>query len=272
MKKVFVSVIITTKNSAQTLKSLLDSIKKQSYAYIEIILIDNNSSDETVDLAKLYTNLVFQEGPERSAQRNFGSLKASGKYLLFLDSDMVLTENVIEECVSLYDKNSFGGVVIPEKSFGQGIWAEAKILERDINAGESYFEAARFFPRKIFKAFKGYDETLTGPEDWDLPQRIVKKYTIGRIESMILHNEGNLSLKYLAKKKFYYGLSSYKYLKKHGISIISPTTIYLLRPAFYKNWYTLFSDPFVTLAMIFMLIIESISGGLGYIVGRLKND
>lgn len=267
-----VSAIITTKNSASTMEPLLKSIKSQTYKNIETIVVDNSSTDKTVELAKKYTTKVFQKGPERSAQRNFGAQKARGKYLLFLDSDMVLTNSVVKECVEMFEikKDRLGGLVIPERSFGQGLWAKAKILEREINRGENFFESARFFPKKIFFDFNGYDENLTGPEDWDLPQRVRQIYKIGRIMSFINHNEGELSLTTLFRKKMYYGLSASKYLKKHKIPVISPTTMYFLRPAFYKNWRMLLDNPVISLGMLVMLLVEFIGGSIGYLKGSLK--
>lgn len=272
MSKPLVSVIITTKNSSLTLIALLESIKAQSYKSIEVILVDNNSSDDTVSIAKKYTQRVFQKGPERSAQRNYGAKMSKGEYLLFLDSDMELSKSVVKDCVEPYkgDDKKIGGIIIPERSFGLGLWSKAKILEREINRGEEYFEAARFFPKKIFFSVGGYDEKLTGPEDWDFPQRVVKEYKISAIKSFILHNEGKLSLKTLAKKKYYYGLSVHQYLEKQNIPVLSPKTIYFFRKGFYKNWRMLIDNPLVTVAMIIMLTIELYFGGLGYLRGRFR--
>lgn len=268
-----VSIIITTKNSSKTLIALLKSIKEQSYYQnVEIIVVDNNSSDNTVKIAKKYTKKVFQKGPERSAQRNYGVMKSIGEFLLILDSDMVLTKRVVEECVEMINSSQYGGIIIPEKSFGKNFWARVKAWEREINEGENYFEAARFFPKKIFKEFKGYDEGLTGPEDWDLPQRISKKYKIGRIKSYILHDEGKTSVINLMKKKYYYGLSANKYLTNQNLSPFSAKTIYLLRKAFYKNWLKLISHPVLTLAMFLMLTLETLGGGVGYLLGKFKHE
>lgn len=81
----------------------------------------------------------------------------------------------------------------------------------------------------------GYDESITGPEDWDLPLRIRKKFKIGRINSFILHNEGNLSLLNLMKKKYYYAQKISRYLRKHPISTTREQILYLLRPSFYRE-------------------------------------
>lgn len=276
MKDPLVSIIITTRNSAKTVAALLESIKNQSYKNIETILIDNNSGDETQSLARQFTPYVFNKGPERSVQRNFGAQKAKGKYLFFLDSDMELSKKVVEECVqkmeSSAQSSAIGGLVVPEESFGTGFWVKAKALERKINEGQNYFEAARFFPAAIFKEVGGYDENLTGPEDWELPERIAKKYIITRIKNYILHNEGKHTLIGLAKKKYYYGLSAHKYLKKHSKSPVNARTVYFLRGAYYRKWREVFSDPILYLGMWVMLFAETFGGGLGYLFGRFKDE
>lgn len=273
LKSPLVSIIVTTKNSERTLGKLLQSIRNQSYPRIEIIIVDNNSSDNTKEVARKYTTKIFNKGPERSAQRNLGAKKSKGELYLILDSDMILNRNVIGECVKLITNKPFlKEIIIPEKSFGEGFWSQTKAWEREINEGEKYFESARFFPKKIFWEFGGFDETMTGPEDWDLPQRIAKKYPVGRIKSFIRHDEGRQTLWGLAKKKYYYGLSAHKYLKSQNLPIIGPTTVYFLRPAFYKHWRKLISKPILSLGMFVMLISELIGGSLGYIRGRLRGD
>src|SRR3989344_698079 len=112
--KPLVSVIITTRNEESVIRRLLESVKKQSYLNIEIIVVDNYSNDSTVKIAKQFTKMVFQKGPERSAQRNFGADKSSGDYLLFLDADMELSPTVIEEVTNLLKDNpNLQAVIIP---------------------------------------------------------------------------------------------------------------------------------------------------------------
>lgn len=276
MKPPIISIIITTRHSTRTLDSLLKSITGQTYQQFEIIVVDNNSSDQTKQIARRYTSRVFNHGPERSAQRNFGARMASGRLLLFLDSDMKLSNDVLEQGVNkfLADRGlkRLGGVIIPEKSFGEGFWSKAKAWERSLNEGESYFESARMFDRQIFWEYQGFDEELTGPEDWDLPQRIARKYPIERIEAYIHHNEGKQTLLGLFKKKYYYGLSAHKYLSKQHLPLVGPSTVYFLRPGFYKNFFKILTHPVISLGMMVMLIFEMIGGGLGYLVGRFKND
>ena len=60
-----VSIIITTKNEEKHIENLLRSITSQTYKNIEIILVDNYSTDRTREIAKKYTNKIYSKGPDR---------------------------------------------------------------------------------------------------------------------------------------------------------------------------------------------------------------
>lgn len=272
--KSVVSVIITTKNEQDVIENLLKSLKNQTYKKLEIILVDNNSSDLTVKIAKKYGIKVFTFGPERSTQRNFGAKKSKGKYLLFLDADMELSPSVIKECVKVAQEDQVSGIVIPEVSVAKNFWERVKAYERSFynEEGDIVTDAARFFLKKVFLKAGGYDESITGPEDWDLPENIkALGYRMNRINSVIYHRERITSIFNLARKKYYYGLKTYRYLKKHNISPVSAKTIFFLRPIFYKNWGKIAMNPFLSLSLIFMLTLELIAGGTGYFIGRITN-
>lgn len=267
-----VSIIITTKNSQRFIDSCLKTIKNQSYPNIEIIVVDNFSNDRTKDIALTYTKNLFEKGPERSAQRNFGAKKAQGKYLLILDSDMELEENVVKDCVEkIKSEEDIKALIIPEISYGKSFWAKCRALERSCYIGDEIIEAARFFEKKIFFEFDGYDEQITGPEDWDLPQRIGKKYKISRIKSQIRHNEADLSLVKSIKKKYYYSQKFFKYAKKHP-EIAKKQINIIFRPAFFRNWKKLIKDPIHALGFLFMKLCEANAGVIGIFVGGIKRD
>lgn len=271
MKNSLVSIIITTKNEERNIENCLESIKHQTYSPIQTIVVDNNSTDKTKTIAKKYTKYVYNKGPERSAQRNYGAEKALGEYVFFIDCDMILTYQVVEECVKQF-KKGYGGVVVPEESFGVGFWAKAKALERSFYLGNIAIEAARFFPKKIFDMIGGFDLNLTGPEDWDLSQRVSKKYKIGRTKAFIRHNEGKLSLSRTIQKKYYYAKKFGTYLKKNvnksssteQFSIVGRYLIFLRNPK------KLMKDPIVGLGMLFMKTGEFVAGGLGYLQSKRK--
>jgi len=87
------SIAIATFNSEKTLRKTLDSIKKQNYPYdkIETLIIDGGSTDNTLSIAKNYhCKIISNPKRELIFAKHIGFLKASGKYLIFLDSDEVL--------------------------------------------------------------------------------------------------------------------------------------------------------------------------------------
>jgi len=91
-KKPLVTAVVPTKNSATTLRACLEKLANQSYANLEIIVVDNFSEDDTQKIAKEFTKQVYKRGPERCAQRNFGAQKGKGEFLVFIDSDMELVK------------------------------------------------------------------------------------------------------------------------------------------------------------------------------------
>lgn len=264
-----VSIIITTKNSALTLENLLQSIKNQTFKNREIILVDNNSLDDTLRIAKKYTKNIYTKGPERSAQRNFGAQKAKGEYLLFLDADMELKRNVIKECVKITD--SFKAIVIPEKTVGRGLLQDIRRFEREMYEGDLSVELARFYDKKVFEKAGGFDEKLTGPEDYDLFYRVNKKYPVGRIKSYILHHEEGLTLPKLLQKKFYYANMGAGYAEKHPELIKTQGTIFF-RKTYLKHWKKFIKNPVVGFCFLFTRILETIFAVSGYIsaVGFIK--
>lgn len=275
MTKLLVSVIIPTYNESAVIARNLQALKTQDYPQVELIVVDDGSTDTTVQIAKQFTRHVYARShAERSVQRNFGASKAKGQYLLFLDADMELTSDVVSECVKkIQDDPSIGAVAIPELPIAGNFLEKVKAFERSFYSdfGDPDTDAARFFPKKVFDQVGGYDINLTGPEDWDLPESITHLgYTISRISSRIKHYERIPSLVTLLRKKFYYGLSSHRYFEKHNLSIVGPKTIYFLRPIFYKNWQKMVQNPVLTLGMILVLTLEQVFGGLGYLVGRAK--
>ncbi len=265
-----VSAVIPTYNSASTLSKCLESIKSQTYENIEIIVVDNNSTDDTKKIAKKFTKSVHNKGPERSAQRNYAVTLAKGKYVIIIDSDMELNEAVIAECVAEFSDQKVVGVIIPEESFGAGFWAQCKKLERSFYVGVPWMEAARAFRKTTYLKVGGYDEQMVSGEDWDLSQRVEIEGKIGRVYSFILHNEGNLKLIKTLKKKYYYArkFSSYK-TKTHHSNVnlqTGPITRYKL---FFSKPKKLFEKPIVGIGMLFMKTAEFSVGAFGIL--RMKN-
>lgn len=276
-KQPLVSIIIPTKNSALFLENTLKSIKNQSYPHIETIIVDGESIDATVQLAKKYKVTLYTFVPKVAPgtfdapyKRNYGAKKAKGEYVYYVDADMELGKRVIEETVMLCEKNNVDAVIIPEDSFGEGIWASAKNLERRCYWGDDSVEAPRFFKKSVWLKVGGLDEGLGGGgDDWDLYQKVLAAgYKVGRIRAMVRHNEGKLSLIRLAKKRFMYGRDTASYLIKRPVE--GSKSYFPIRKGFITNWRMLLSRPKDTLAFIFMRTIEYGAGFTGILYSSLK--
>ena len=267
-KPIVVSVIVTTKNEAKNIETVLESIKNQSYPHVEMVVVDNNSTDQTKALAKKYTDKVFNKGPERSTQRNYAVEKASGDYVLVLDADMRLEPNVIKECVELAN-NGTDAAIIPEESYGKGFWATCKWVERHCYIGDETIEAARFFKRELYLELGGFDHTLISGEDWDLTARTREKgIKIGRCESLVWHNEGPLRLGTTMKKKYYYGQKISSYVKKNKSRFKKQARFF--RPCFFRNWKFLAKQHLFTFGMFFMKAMEFGAGGMGLLQSKFQ--
>jgi glycosyltransferase involved in cell wall biosynthesis len=264
-----VSVIVTTYNNHATLSACLESVVTQTYSPLELIVVDNNSIDDTKIIAKRYTANVYNCGPERSAQRNYAVGKAKGAFVLIVDSDMELDKDVVRSCMDavIYE---YGAIIIPEESFGEGFWARCKQLERSFYVGQDYIEAARFFDREIYQQVGGYSEEMTGGEDWDLTRRVRATTTIGRIPEFIRHNEGRLYFGKTARKMYYYAQHAASYFAKNPTSSAltdqsGPLARYRL---FFSRPAKLLKNPIVGAGMLLLKTTEYASGGIGYLMAK----
>ena len=255
----------------------LSSIRSQRYGNIEIIVVDNNSNDNTLAIAKKHKCKVIQYDAGIKAgkfdapfKRNFGAKKSSGEFIYYLDADMELKPNLINEIITLLSKGEFSALVVPEDSIGEGIWAQAKQLERRCYWSDSTIEAARVFKKKVWDKLGGLDTSLGGGgDDWDLHSRLLSAgYKVGRCQNLVLHHEGNLSLTALMKKRFMYGRDSIKYLVKRPRS--SVVSYFPIRAAYIRNWRRFVKAPVTSLAFIIMRTSEYFAGFLGIIYSRFE--
>lgn len=272
-----VSIVIPTKNSDLFLENTLQSIKSQTYKDIEVIIVDGQSTDKTLKLAKKYNALVYQlrvdvpkgtfDAPHR---RNYGVKKSKGDYVYYVDADMELEKNVVKEAVEACTKGGCDAVIIPENSFGSGPWAKAKNLERMCYWGDDSVEAPRFFNKKVWREVGGLDVDLGGGgDDWDLYQKLLDlNKRVGRTHSMANHNEGELKIAKLIKKRFMYGRDSARYISKRpkqGLISYFP-----IRVAYIRNWKLFIMRPKDTCNFIIMRNAEYFAGFLGIMYSLFK--
>lgn len=257
-----VSIVIPTKNSGRTMFRCLESIRLQTYKNIEIVVVDSNSDDETHQIALSFNAIVYTIDGERAKAKNFGSKKASGQLLLFIDSDMYLQPNVVEECVRAIHGSWVGGVIIPEKSIGSGFWIRARDFERSFYVG-SLVESARFFRRQDVLTVGGFDEDIISYEESTLPQKLIRLglKTDVRIDSFILHDEGEFDIRGWLSKKRYYSTTAriyerrYKDFSEQQVRVIARVKIFLKD----NNWKELLKHPVLTSGLVMLKTLEFIA-------------
>jgi glycosyltransferase involved in cell wall biosynthesis len=280
-----VSVVLTTKNEEKNIETCLVSVKEQTYRPIEIIIVDNNSTDRTKEIAGRYTHHVYNKGPERSAQRNYGMIDAAnGLYVMFVDADMILAPQLVESCVQAMQTGKFAALHIPEIILGMSYFSKVRRFERSFYNG-TVIDGARFFKKKVFVQVGGFDPSLSGPEDWDIDKKIKQIGSIGLLDMMlqdvsfwslksyieshgiqtiysnvIYHNEADFSLRKYLSKKSYYSNSFHNYIEKWGKN--DPDIRrqfglwYRYFGVFLENgkWKRLFSNPVMCMGMYFLKV------------------
>lgn len=210
-----IAIVVPTRNSESTLELCLQSIRNQSVS-CTIVVVDNGSTDSTISIAQAQADLVLHSGPERSAQRNCGAAATSATLLGFIDSDMVLDPQVVEEVVTEIEAGATS-IVVPEETTGEGFWAAVSSYERSFYHRNDSIEAPRFFRREIFEEVSGFDEAMTGAEDWDIGLRTRELGPRSRISAKITHDEGRVRYFNVCMKKAYYAPGVALFVKKHGL-------------------------------------------------------
>jgi len=254
-----VSIIIPTYNSAAHLERCLQSVKEQTYENIEIIVVDRDSHDATIEIAQRYARVV-QGGQERSSQFNLGASLARGDYFYRIDSDFELEPKVVEACVAAINAGA-DMVAIPNRSVGERYWQRVRQLERDAYLNDELIVAARFWCREAFEAVSGFDETLVACEDYDLHNRMIAAgYQFTRIAPGELHLGEPISLGEYARKAFYYGPSTWRYMRKFPRR--AAKQMFPVRPAFIRNWRQLGRKPNLLLGLVILKIVQYLASGL----------
>jgi len=267
--KPLVSIIVPTYNSEGTLAKCLESIEKQTYKNIEVIVVDNYSTDRTVEIAEKYNTKVYELNAERAKAKNLGLKKAAGEYVCFIDSDMELAKNVIGQCVNLIEKDAkIGGIIIPERSVGNSFWVKVRDYERSFYAGTE-IESARFFRKELVEKVGGFDENVVFFEESTLPQKMEKLgYNVkARISAEILHHEESFSIWNWLKKKYHYGKTVSLYKEKYKDYANKQMNLSYRFRLFFGNK-RFYSKPLLALGVVTLKLLEYFSTRLGFLAGR----
>lgn len=262
-----VSFVVPTKNAERTIAACVRSLRQQAYPHVQIVLVDNHSTDRTCELAAEYVDRVIVAGPERCAQRNIGAAASSGEIVVFVDADMVLEPTIAQEAVDLIVHGELDALVLPEQAFGENFFARCRGLEKRLYLGDSSVEAARAIRRSLFDQVGGWDETLTAGEDWDLSDRLREAgCRMGRTVGQVWHDEGTVKLLGQFKKKRYYGTWVAEFVSRGGASG------HLARTSLVSQPKLLLAEPLMTGGLVALKLVEAAGLATGMIAGKLQRQ
>lgn len=193
-----VTVVIPSFNIERHIRQTLDSVLTQSHADIEVIVVDDGSSDRTVKIVRSYgdrVRLITQANRGVSVARNHGLRAARGEYVAFLDHDDFWFPDKIALQIAEFERDPELGLVcswfkrwLPDEN---GLYPEPTQLRetRDgldpQNSGWTYTElmidswvltSAALIRKTALERCGGFDEQLPYSEDWDLWLRLSRSY------------------------------------------------------------------------------------------------
>ena len=175
-----VSIVIPCYNTAQYIIETLESVSKQTYKSIEIIAVDDGSSDDTYSIIENYKNhderlttyRVSNGGSSKA--RMVGASVAKGKYLLFLDSDDLIDPTYIEKCLDMAE-NGYDIVYSKARFFGRKkgklYLPEYQLL--DFLCSNCIYVSA-LIRKDLFDEVGGFDENIMQMEDWECFINLIK--------------------------------------------------------------------------------------------------
>lgn len=223
LEKPKVSIIIPTYNSAETLAECLKSVQGQKYPLFEVIVVDNFSNDATLKIAKEFRSEIIQQRCNPALARNIGITNSTGKYILFLDSDQVLSPSAIEECVRRCESEKVGMIKIPEVFIGKSFWNSCSATWKNCYSEvQNLYDSReniitgqpRFFVKEQITRAGMFDDCLLWGEDYDLFNRLKKmKIREAWCKSRIYHYEPT-SIKKILAKNLRYGKSMPVFLQQ----------------------------------------------------------
>ena len=198
MQLPLVTVIIPTFNRRQWISICLDSIKAQTYPHIETLVVDDGSSDGTVEWLRSQPDYAFvriHEQPQNggaSIARNDGIRLAQGELIAFIDSDDALLPNHVETAVNVFRDHPNTGLFCCDSTiidsggevlFGGRTWHQIQSETRKLPVQTGFrslgdiFEFSHCFPgftlpKSVFDKIGYFDQSIFPMDDYDLSLRV----------------------------------------------------------------------------------------------------
>ncbi len=192
-----VSVIIPTYNAAKTLGAVLESVYAQTLAPLDVVVVDDCSTDDSREIAGRFPCTVVASPVNRgvSAARNLGARNSGGEILFYLDSDVALDPDALANAVDLLlsdpGTGCVHGIYDVEPLFDDGPVERYRALHahfwrrRSVGVVGTAIFALAAIPRAVFEDVGPFDENLRDSEDVEYSDRLGAAYRIRMTETVV---------------------------------------------------------------------------------------
>jgi glycosyltransferase involved in cell wall biosynthesis len=198
-----VSVVVTCYNYGGYLGECLNSVLSQSYSDLEIILVNDGSTDQSAEVARAFLNeprvrYIEQENAGQARAKNVGIAHSTGEFVAFLDADDAWEREKLKKQIPLFGDPRIGVVY----SLARYVDAEGREVELDRSHLSFHPHAGNvtrelfmdnFVPfsssvvrKEILDRAAGFDERLKMGIDWDLWLRLSLSWTFGYVDDALL--------------------------------------------------------------------------------------
>ena len=233
--KPLVSVIVPAYNAAKTIKECVKSLLNQSYGTYEVIVVDNNSTDDTRRILESFGEKIktLKEVKKGSfAARNTGARNSQGEILVFVDADCIVENDWLEKLtkplVSDDEIATYGGSVDAQEtrwSRMEHVFEEETISSLSVGEHTVMGDTKNMAVlRRVFDELGGFDESFRFSGDTDFGLRLAEGgYRIRLIQGCRVLHHFKATFGRIIKNKFrhgFWGVVNYvkhgKYLKSYG--------------------------------------------------------
>lgn len=199
--KPLVSVVIATYNLAAYVPLAIQSVLDQVYSNIEVIVIDDGSTDDTRDAIKPYLNdtrvrYLFQENRGQAAAKNYGVRESRGEYVAFLDGDDTWASEKLAVQIPVFSRSETIGIVYSRVLYIDGRGEELQVADNELFRGRvSGPLLIRNFigfgtavvKKECFTRLGGFKEQVRMGIDYDLWLRFSTQYEFDYVDQPLLH-------------------------------------------------------------------------------------